>query len=421
MVKQPTEQESLAKQVSRPLFLGMTGLNSLLIILLAWACYPPAQRAGMTGWLILGVLLLFALCENTVFFLLRHISRTYLYPLSEASEIAALAAAGDLTRSTSRIPPTSRETEILLQAVNEMGTHSSSCLLKLEQMLTKLADGDLTIQVDCPQVSECNGVCCAAEETAQKLRGSVGAVRTALEQLFGPLDSLEQNALGLAGQQENGSGNELLRALTSLTAQLRQRADSAANVSSSADILRQKLVRFDLQQRELEQAVERINECACEAGKFVKDMETASFQCSVLARTAYVEAAGAGVNGKGIAIVASELRILASRSAQAAQDASAFVSEMRQTIREGAGLAAEVSKELQNISAAGSDVCQKAAYAAQEAVQAKDLQEAVRQANRLDAWYAESQKHAGRMVQSVQSLKSRINKLRAALQAFRLT
>lgn len=421
MVNQPTEQESLVKQISRPLFLGTTGLNSLLIILLAWALYPSAQRAGITGWLILGVLLLFALCECAVVFLLRYVSKTYLHPLSEASEIAALAAAGDLTRSTSRIPPTSRETEILLQAVNEMGTHSSSCLLKLEQMLTKLADGDLTIQVDCPQVSECSGVCSAAEETAQKLRGSVGAVRTALEQLFGPLDSLEQDALGLAGQQENGSGNELLCALTSLTAQLRQRAGSAAHVSSSADALRQRLVRFDLQLRELEQAVKRISECASEAGKFVKDMEAASYQCSVLARTAYVEAAGAGVNGKGIAIVASELRILASRSAQAAQDASAFVSEMRQTIREGASLAAEVSKELQNVSAAGSDVCQKAAYAAQEAVQTKDLQEAVRQANRLDAWYAESQTHAGRMIQSVQSLKSRLNKLRAALQAFRLT
>ena len=205
-----------------------------------------------------------------------------------------------------------------------------------------------------------------------------------------------------------------------MSGELGRRAGGAADVSGAAERTRRKLVDCGRRQAELERAVERISACAAAAGKIVKDMEAASFQCSLLARTAYVEAAGAGVNGKGFAIVACELRVLASRSAQAAQEAAIFLEEMRGSIREGVDLAAAVSKELHGASASGTETCQKAAGAAQEAAQSKDLLEAVRQASRLDAIASETRDSAGRIGRTVQSLNQRINKLREALGAFRL-
>ena len=44
--------------------------------------------------------------------------------------------------------------------------------------------------MDCKRAAECGGVCAALDGTAEKLRGAVGTVRTALEQLTGPLDAL---------------------------------------------------------------------------------------------------------------------------------------------------------------------------------------------------------------------------------------
>lgn len=166
--------------------------------------------------------------------------------------------------------------------------------------------------------------------------------------------------------------------------------------------------------------MERISECAAEAGKIVKAMEAASFQCSVLARTAYVEAAGAGVNGKGFAIVASELRMLASRSAQSAQDAAAFMEEMNRTVRESAALAASAAREVRSLTAVGETVCRRASGAAREAGQMEELKESVRQAASLDESVDRDLTRSGRAAQSAQAIKKRVGRLRDALGVFRL-
>lgn len=421
-MKRTKERDSIEIRIFRPLVIGTTLLCAFLVILAACAAFPAAQKAGMTSLLVIGALLVFTLGEGAMLCLFRQVSLKYLQPLSDAAEIAALASTGDLTRSADDIPPTSKETAALLRSVRETSGRSSDCLVKLEQTLRNLADGDFTVQVNCPRVSECCGVCRVVEDTGQKLRGAIGSIRTSLEQLSGPLDYLEQNAASLSGNsQEKEAGERLQAALENLTAQLRQRAEGAANVSRCAESLRQELVKFYTRQHTLEQSIEQISACAGAAGSIVKDLETASFQCSVLARTAYIEAAGAGVNGKGFAIVASELRVLASRIAQAAQEASIFVGEMRQTIREGESISSAASEDVQAISSAGTEVCRQAAGAAQEAVQTEHLQEAVCQANRLAALSSDTQSHANRLVSAARSLKARVKKLRGALQSFRLS
>ena len=306
--------------------------------------------------------------------------------------------------------------------MKDLEVRSTDCLTELEKALKRLAEGDLTTGMDCKRAAECGGVCAALDDTAEKLRGAVGTVRTALEQLTGPLDALAEDAgaleEGAAGQRQARAG--LRRSLERLAGQTRRRAQGAEEVSGAAEALRDRLTDCGRRQEELSQAVDRIGECAAEAGKIVKAMEAASFQCSVLARTAYVEAAGAGINGKGFAIVASELRMLASRSAQSAQDAAAFMAEMERTVRESAALAAAASREVHGLSAAGDAVCRRAAGAARDAGQAEELKESVRQAACLEEAMETELARTGRAAQTARQIKARVGKLRDALGVFRL-
>ena len=422
MEKKRRGRRTLSDRVFRPLACGAWTLCALLTALASAAVYPAAQDASAIGWLFAGALTLFLVTGGGSVYLIRLICQRYLAPVTAAVEIVSQAAGGDHSAPLTGIPCTSEEVSTLLDAVDELGTRSSDCMLELENVLRRMADGDFTVSLTCGRATECGGACGALDGRSQKLRGGIGAVRTALDQLAGQLDELERDAgrLSVIGQERRQERDELNRTLDRLGKRLDSRADDVRAVSGGADDLRQRLDDYGQRVEALIQAVDRISDCAIEAGKIVKVMESTAFQCSVLARTAYMEAAGAGVNGKGFAVVASELRVLASRSAQSAQEAAVIVGEMAQTIREGSALASEASRELRSVAGSGQELCCLAARMEEETKETKEMRDASRQAVRLTAAAEEDQLLASHAAVSAKILRDRASRLREALRVFRL-
>lgn len=422
MEKKNEGRRTLADRVFLPLACGALILCALLTALAAAAIYPAARSSSAIGWLAAGAISVFLLTGGGSVYLIRYVCRHFLDPVTQAAEAVVLAAAGDHSSSLTGIPRTSEEAAALLDAVGELGTRSADCLQEMENVLRRMADGDLTAGLSCGRAGECGGACGALDGMSQKLRGAIGSVRTALDQLTGQLDELERDAgqLSSSGQERRQNRDGLSRAMDRLNRRLDHRADEAASVSGGAERLCLRLEEFSQRMEELIQAVERISDCAAEAGKIVKTMESTAFQCSVLARTAYTEAAGAGVNGKGFAVVASELRVLAARSAQAAQAAAALMGEMDRSVREGALLATGASRELTGVATGSRTLQRRAAAAAEESRETGEIREASRQAVRLAAAEEEDQLLASHAAVSARILRDRASRLREALRVFRL-
>lgn len=421
MEKKKQGRKSLARLVLEPLAAGMGVICVVLTVFWALAAYPAARDAGKVWLLCLSILVVLAACAAGMAGLFWFVWRTYLSPLAHAVEEVSLAASGDLTGPADPIPCASREVEALLAAVGELGKQGTVCLDKMEEALKQVAAGDFTARVDCARAQECGGVCAVLDGAVERLRGAIGNVRTALEQLAGPLDVLEQDAAALeesaTGQRNAREG--LLWSLERLEKQMNSR-NGAEGASGAAQMLCRQLEWYGRRQEELAGAIERINECARAAGEIVKAMESTSFRCSVLARTAYVEAAGAGVNGKGFAVVASELRVLASRSAQAAQDAAAFMGEMGRTVKESAALAAASVREAGELAEAGAAVCRKTDGAVRGSGHTDALQAVVRQAAVLDGLAEKDKAKAANAAQTARLVKNRAGRLREALRAFKI-
>lgn len=416
------KKKNLTARVFRPLAAGALALCALLTALAAAAARPAAAEAGVSAWLAAGALALFALSGGGAVYLIHWLCRRYLDPVVQAAHAVSLAAAGDHSASLAGVPRTSAEVAALLDAAGDLGTRSSNCLLEMEDVLQRIAGGDLTARLPCGRSGECGGACLALDSMSQALRGAIGSARSAMDQLGGQLEELELEAQALtrSGQDRRQDREELSQALDRLARTLQTRAGGAQEVSGGAGELCRRLELYAGKHAELTDAVERISGCAVEAEKIVKAMETTAFQCSVLARSAYVEAAGAGINGRGFAVVASELRVLASRSAQAAQDAAAFMGEMDRSIRESAALALEASRELSGVSGSSRKLKQLSAAAAAEARDAGAAEDAVRQAVHLSAAGAEDQLSASRAALSAKLLRERAGRLREALRVFRL-
>lgn len=72
-------------------------------------------------------------------------------------------------------------------------------------------------------------------------------------------------------------------------------------------------------------AVEDMNKAGSQIEKVIKVIEDIAFQTNILALNASVEAARAGESGKSFSVVAEEVRVLASKCAEAAQETAALV------------------------------------------------------------------------------------------------
>jgi methyl-accepting chemotaxis protein len=97
------------------------------------------------------------------------------------------------------------------------------------------------------------------------------------------------------------------------------------------------------------EAVQAINDASQSIGKVIKVIDDIAFQTNILALNAAVEAARAGAAGRGFAVVAEEVRNLAAKSAEAAQDTGTLIANSIEKAALGVKIAGETNESLVEI------------------------------------------------------------------------
>ncbi len=121
--------------------------------------------------------------------------------------------------------------------------------------------------------------------------------------------------------------------------------DKAADNAKEADAIMTEVLdvvqNANVAMSRLAKAMEEIREASRETSRIIKTIDEIAFQTNLLSLNASVEAARAGEAGAGFTVVAEEVRKLAHRCAEAANNTSKLIRETTDRVQEGDGLAVE--------------------------------------------------------------------------------
>ena len=177
------------------------------------------------------------------------------------------------------------------------------------------------------------------------LRDGADQVKSAADQVSAASQDLASGASDQAASIEESSA-----ALEELASQTAANAQMAGSTGELARETQQSASQGEQTVARLDETMASISEASDKISKIIRVIEEIAFQTNLLALNAAVEAARAGEQGKGFAVVADEVRNLAMRAAEAARETNGLIGSAVERSAQGTQVAAEVSQALKSIS-----------------------------------------------------------------------
>ncbi|MGK5029442.1 methyl-accepting chemotaxis protein [Janthinobacterium sp. MDT1-19] len=215
----------------------------------------------------------------------------------------------------------------------------------------KVADGDLTAQIDTSAKDETGQLLQALKDMNTSLLTIVGEVRSGTDSIATSSTQIAAGNQDLSSRTEEQAGSleETASSMEELTSTVKQNADNARQANQLAASAAQVAVKGGEVVAQVVGTMQSINTSSNKIVDIISVIDGIAFQTNILALNAAVEAARAGEQGRGFAVVASEVRNLAQRSASAAKEIKTLIGASVEQVNAGSMLVAQAGSTMNDI------------------------------------------------------------------------
>jgi len=246
-------------------------------------------------------------------------------------------------------------------------------LKRIAEIASAISENDISHVCDMQSNDLIGEIIDAFNLMASNLRNMIGQISSATTQLAAAAEQTstvtDETSRGV--QQQQAEIDSIAAAMNEMTSTVQEVARNAADASSAADsantesrngalVATEAIGGIDALQSQVDSAAQVIRDLEKEGehiGSVLDVIRGIAEQTNLLALNAAIEAARAGEQGRGFAVVADEVRTLASRTQQSTQE----IQDMITSLQEGTGNAVKVMEGAQNMAQESSDLVEKAA------------------------------------------------------------
>ncbi len=208
-------------------------------------------------------------------------------------------------------------------------------------MVAAAQNGDLSQRVPLTHLSGnlrelaegINGLVDGMGSLVAQLQTAVVAVRSGASEISHGNMNLSQRT-----EEQAASLEETAASMEEMTATVRQTAENAREANSLAASARSEAEKGGAVVSDAVGAMQGIHSASTRIADIIGVIDDIAFQTNLLALNAAVEAARAGEQGRGFAVVAAEVRVLASRSSDAAKEIKGLIQESVTRVAAGKAL-----------------------------------------------------------------------------------